>query len=125
MAKSLSVQEAVLDFYRGVTAKSVERFDDIVSAEPATLVIGTAPGEWVTERARLRFGFELDGPGQAPADRTTPVDPSTSTRSPSRRRDVASPVPTTAGSPYSRATIEAWAATPPVSVTTAATVPNR
>jgi hypothetical protein len=29
--------------------------------DPATLVIGTAPGEWVTERARLRFGFEAVG----------------------------------------------------------------
>ncbi len=24
-------------------------------------MIGTAPGEWVTERPRLRFGFEAEG----------------------------------------------------------------
>jgi hypothetical protein len=42
-----------------------------VSTDPATLVIGTSPGEWVTERERLRFGFEAEGleiaPGPAPA----------------------------------------------------------
>ncbi len=32
-----------------------------MSSHPATLVIGTAPGEWVTERPRLRFGFEAEG----------------------------------------------------------------
>ncbi len=61
MEVSTDVRNAVLDFYRGVTAKAVERFDDLVSAEPATLVIGTAPGEWVTDRASLRFGFEAEG----------------------------------------------------------------
>jgi len=61
MEESTAVREAVLDFYRGVSAKAVERFDDIVSAEAATLVIGTAPREWVTERPRLRFGFETEG----------------------------------------------------------------
>jgi hypothetical protein len=44
--------EAVPDFYRGVTAKALERFDDKVSAEPTFPVIGSAPREWVTERAR-------------------------------------------------------------------------
>ena len=61
MDESTDVRDAVLAFYRGVTAKAVEQFDDIVSADPATLVIGTAPGEWVTERPRLRFGFEAEG----------------------------------------------------------------
>jgi hypothetical protein len=36
-------------------------FDDLVSASRARLVIGTAPGEWVTERDRLRCGFETEG----------------------------------------------------------------
>lgn len=36
-------------------------FDQLVSREEATLVIGTAPGEWVRERERLRFGFEAEG----------------------------------------------------------------
>jgi len=45
MEASTVVRNAVLELYRGVTTKAIERFDDIVSAEPATLVIGTAPGE--------------------------------------------------------------------------------
>jgi hypothetical protein len=71
MEESAAVQETVLDFYRGVTGKAVERFDDIVSAEPATLVIGTAPGEWVTERPRLRFGYETEGLTLEPGPRPT------------------------------------------------------
>jgi hypothetical protein len=70
MEESIEVRDAVLAFYRGITNKEIERFDEIVSAHPATLVIGTAPGEWVTERPRLRFGFEAEGlavePGRAP-----------------------------------------------------------
>ena len=42
--------------------------------------------------------------------------------SPVRSTLVASPVPTTAGMPSSRATIAAWQARPPRSVTTAAAV---
>jgi hypothetical protein len=61
MERSDEVRDAVLDFYRGVSNKEVERFDDIVSGHEATLVIGTAPGEWVTERPGLRFGFEAEG----------------------------------------------------------------
>jgi hypothetical protein len=61
MEESPEIRDAVLDFYEGVSSKAIERFDDIVSADPATLVIGTAPGEWVTERPRLRFGFEAEG----------------------------------------------------------------
>jgi hypothetical protein len=41
---------------------------------------------------------------------TTPVVPSTVMSCPVRRVVVASPVPTTAGMPYSRATSDAWAA---------------
>jgi hypothetical protein len=55
---------------------------------------------------------------------TVPAPPSTVTRWPSRRRVVASPVATTAGMPYSRATREAWAARVPPSVTTAAARAN-
>jgi hypothetical protein len=36
---------------------------------------------------------------------------------PDRMRPVATPVPMTAGMPYSRATIEPWARVPPTSVT--------
>lgn len=61
MEESTAVRDAVLAFCRGVTTKDIARFDVLVSAHPATLVIGTAPGEWVTERPRLRFGFEAEG----------------------------------------------------------------
>jgi hypothetical protein len=50
--------------------------------------------------------------------RTVPAPPSTVTTWPSTTRVVASPVATTAGMPYSRATREAWAARVPPSVTT-------
>ena len=42
-----------------------------VSLHEATVVIGTAPGEWVTERPRLRFGFETEGITLAPGPRPT------------------------------------------------------
>lgn len=61
MQVSAEIRDAVLAFYHGVTNKEIERFDEIVSGDPATLVIGTAPGEWVTERPRLRFGFQAEG----------------------------------------------------------------
>ena len=71
MQRSTEVRDAVLAFYRGVTNKEIERFDEIVSGDPATLVIGTAPGEWVTERPRLRFGFEAEGLGVEAGARPT------------------------------------------------------
>src|SRR4051812_45607878 len=55
---------------------------------------------------------------------TTPASPSTRTRSPVLIRAVALPVPTTAGMPYSRATIAAWDMIPPMSETVAAILPN-
>jgi hypothetical protein len=55
------VRGAMLEFYERLSAKDVASFDRLVSDDPATLVIGTAPGEWVTERDRLRFGFEAEG----------------------------------------------------------------
>jgi ketosteroid isomerase-like protein len=60
----------MLRFYERLSAKDVAAFEGLVSADPVTLVIGTAPGEWVTERARLRYGFEVEGvslePGASP-----------------------------------------------------------
>ena len=49
----------------------------------------------------------------------SPVDPSTLILCPVLSMDVAEPVPTTAGRPYSRHTIAAWHMTPPTSVTAA------
>ena len=53
-----------------------------------------------------------------------PRSPSTRTRSPVLMRVVAMPVPTTAGMPYSRATIAACDIVPPMSETAAAILPN-
>jgi SnoaL-like domain len=51
----------MLRLYDRLSASDVASFDQLVSQEPATLIIGTAPGEWVTERERMRFGFEAEG----------------------------------------------------------------
>jgi ketosteroid isomerase-like protein len=61
MRQSQEVRHAILRYYDRISASDVASFDELVSEEPATLVIGTAPGEWVTERERLRFGFEAEG----------------------------------------------------------------
>jgi hypothetical protein len=66
--QSAAVKAAMFRFYDRLTANDVASFDDIVSSDPATLVIGTAPGEWVTERDRLRFGFETEGYGFKPGN---------------------------------------------------------
>ena len=60
MNESSAVGEAWLRFCEAISHGRVEQFDDIVSQE-ANLVIGTAPGEMVTERDRMRFGFEAEG----------------------------------------------------------------
>jgi hypothetical protein len=60
LQESPAVKDAWLRFCDGITEGEVERFDDIVSQE-ANLIIGTAPGEMVTERERMRFGFETEG----------------------------------------------------------------
>jgi hypothetical protein len=61
MQESSEIRQTMLDFYRSITVSDVERFDDLVSADPSTLVIGTAIGEWVSEPERLRYGFEAEG----------------------------------------------------------------
>ncbi len=61
MRQSEEVRNAMLRYCEGISASDVARFDELVSQEPATLIIGTAPGEWVTERDRLRYGFEAEG----------------------------------------------------------------
>src|SRR5918998_4812999 len=61
MQRSTEVRDAMLRFYDRLSASDVGSFDELVSQEPAALIIGTAPGEWVTERERMRFGFEAEG----------------------------------------------------------------
>ena len=60
MRESTKVRDAWLRFCYGVSQGKVEEFDDIVSQQ-ATSVIGTAPGEMVTTREQMRFGFETEG----------------------------------------------------------------
>ncbi|HEV3471699.1 MAG TPA: nuclear transport factor 2 family protein [Actinomycetota bacterium] len=50
----------MLRFYEVVSTSDVQRFDEVVSSD-ARLVIGTAPGEWVTKRDQMRFGVETEG----------------------------------------------------------------
>ena len=61
MQPSTEVRDTVLRFYDRISAKDVASFDRLVSRNEHTLVIGTAPGEWVTDRPRLRYGFEAEG----------------------------------------------------------------
>jgi SnoaL-like protein len=61
MRHSEEIREAWLRFCERFSAGDVASFDVLVSQEPAALIIGTAPGEWVTERERLRFAFETEG----------------------------------------------------------------
>lgn len=67
MRESNAVRDAWLRFCDGVTNGRVHDFDDIVSSE-ANLVIGTAPGEMVTEREKMRFGFETEGVSLQPRE---------------------------------------------------------
>ncbi len=59
MRQSEAVRGAILRFYDRLSASDVASFDDIV-APNAVLIIGTAPGEWISERDRMRFGFETE-----------------------------------------------------------------
>jgi hypothetical protein len=60
MDQSNDVRDAMLRFYDRLSAGDVASFDDVVAAD-AALIIGTAPGEMITERDRMRFGFEAEG----------------------------------------------------------------
>lgn len=60
MDESSAVRDAWFGFCDGVTSGAVDRFDDLVSSD-AKSIVGTAPGELVTDRAGMRFGFETEG----------------------------------------------------------------
>ena len=60
MQPSDAVRDALLHFYDRLSASDVASFDAVVDPD-AALIIGTAPAEWVTERDRMRFGFETEG----------------------------------------------------------------
>lgn len=61
----------MLRFFERLTAKDVDSFETLVSSDASTLVIGTAPGEWATDRPRLRYGFEVEGVGLVPGPSPT------------------------------------------------------
>ena len=61
MRESPAVGDALVQFADRLSAGDVDSFDRLVSSDPATCIVGTAPGEVVTERAALRFGFETEG----------------------------------------------------------------
>jgi ketosteroid isomerase-like protein len=60
MDRSPDVRADYLAFCDRLSAGDVASFDDLV-ADDAKLIIGTAPGEWIDDRARMRFGFEAEG----------------------------------------------------------------
>jgi hypothetical protein len=60
MEVSADVTDAFVRFCDRLSADDVGSFDELVSSE-AALIIGTAPGEMVDDRERMRFGFETEG----------------------------------------------------------------
>jgi SnoaL-like protein len=60
MRQSEEVRDAMLRYCERLSADDVASFEELVSQE-ATLIIGTAPGEWVPERDMMRFSFEAEG----------------------------------------------------------------
>ncbi len=70
MKASDRVRKTMLDLYERISNSDVGSFEKLVALNEASLVIGTAPGEWVTEPDRLRAGFEIEGvrlePGEHP-----------------------------------------------------------
>jgi hypothetical protein len=67
MRESVAIRDAYRRFADRLSAGDVDSFDDVVSRQ-ANLIIGTAPGEWVEDRARMRFGFEAEGVRLEPRD---------------------------------------------------------
>jgi hypothetical protein len=51
----------MVQFCESLSEGKVANFDELVSKDPATLIIGSAPEEWLTDRDRLRFPFEVKG----------------------------------------------------------------
>jgi hypothetical protein len=71
MQESSDVRGAVLRFYDRLSANDASAFDDLVSRDPALLIIGTAPGDWFTDRERIGRGFEAEGVRIEPGPRPT------------------------------------------------------
>ena len=61
MRRSEEVRDAMVRFCERLSEGDVASFDALVSQETATLVIGSSPGEWITDRDGLRRPFEIEG----------------------------------------------------------------
>lgn len=68
MKESSDVRKAFEHFADRLSVGDVAAFDQVVSNDSATVIIGTAPGERVTDRAALRFGFETEGVRLVPSN---------------------------------------------------------
>jgi hypothetical protein len=55
-------------FYDPVSANDADSFDHVVATIPGTLVLGTAPGEFVRNWDRLQAGSRTEGYGFEPGD---------------------------------------------------------
>jgi len=51
----------MLRFYDALRAGDAGAFDEVVSPDAATVFIGSAPGDWITDREHLRAGFRPPG----------------------------------------------------------------
>jgi hypothetical protein len=67
MEEASDVTQTWRRFCDRLSAGDVDSFDELVSHE-ATVIIGTAPGEWIDDRLRMRFGFETEGIGLTPVN---------------------------------------------------------
>ena len=63
--ESPEVRATVLEFYRRMLAGEADEANDLISRDPATLMIGSA-GEWVQDQAALRSGKLPAGEGLEP-----------------------------------------------------------
>jgi hypothetical protein len=67
MKASADVRDAHVRFCDRLSAGDVDSFDQLVSSE-AAVIIGTAPGEMIVDREKMRFGFETEGVRLTPSD---------------------------------------------------------
>jgi SnoaL-like domain len=62
MAPSAEVRDTVLEFYRRMLAGEAEAANDLISHDPAMIMIGSA-GEWVDDQDVLRAGTQVETEG--------------------------------------------------------------
>ena len=63
--ESPEIREVVLEFYRRMIEGEADAANDLISKDPATLMIGSA-GEWVQDQEALRSGRLPEGEGLEP-----------------------------------------------------------